>query len=179
MAIELSNLMFTEQGDIVPLDEEENIYNNGITNTLAGNDLIIGTSDFTTHTPGISNGGSIYSGDGDDIIIGINDDSASGIYHLAISNYSASIDTGNGNDIITGISYYEVGAGINSQHTTINTGDGNDVITGIIPSIGTGINSEYTTINTGDGNDAITGTGGSGGISIYGAAASILERTTI
>jgi len=166
MTIQLSTITFTEQDDIVPLDEEEDIYNNGITNTLAGNDLIIGTSDFTTHAPGISNGGSIYSGDGDDKIIGINDDSASGIYHLGISNYSASIDTGNGNDIITGISYREVGAGIESRYGTINTGDGNDVITGIIPSVGTGINSQHTTINTGDGNDAITGTGGQQGISI-------------
>jgi hypothetical protein len=75
MTIELSNITFTEQDDIVPLDEEENIYNNGITNTLAGNDLIIGTSDFTNlfPVPGISNSGSIYTGDGDDIIIGLND----------------------------------------------------------------------------------------------------------
>jgi len=168
MTINLSTITFTEQDDIVPLDEEEDIYNDGndgIINTLAGNDLIIGTSDFTTQGSGISNGGSIYSGDGDDIIIGINDDSTSGAYHVGIYN-RASIDTGNGNDIITGISYSEIGAGIENQYSTINTGDGNDVITGIIPSIGTGINSEYSIINTDDGNDAITGTGGSGGIRI-------------
>ena len=88
MAIELSNLTFTEQEDMFPLDEEEEIYNNGITNTLAGNDLIIGTGDFTNSYPsyGISNIGSIYTGNGDDIIIGLTDHSFSP-YPLVIFNH--------------------------------------------------------------------------------------------
>jgi hypothetical protein len=44
MAIELSNLTFTEQDDIVPLFGVEEIVNTGMANTLAGNDVIIGTS---------------------------------------------------------------------------------------------------------------------------------------
>jgi hypothetical protein len=45
MAIELSNLTFTEQDDIVPLSGVEEILNTGIANTLAGNDSITGTKD--------------------------------------------------------------------------------------------------------------------------------------
>jgi hypothetical protein len=43
MAIELSNLTFTEQDDIVPASGVEEILNTGIANTLAGNDIITGT----------------------------------------------------------------------------------------------------------------------------------------
>jgi len=40
MAIELSNLTFTELEDIVPKSGVEEILNTGIANTLAGNDTI-------------------------------------------------------------------------------------------------------------------------------------------
>ena len=43
MAIELSNITFTDQDDVVPLSGVEEILNTGIANTLAGNDIIIGT----------------------------------------------------------------------------------------------------------------------------------------
>jgi len=43
MAIELSNLTFTEQDDIVPASGVEPILNTGIANTLIGNDQITGT----------------------------------------------------------------------------------------------------------------------------------------
>jgi len=48
MAIELSNITFTEQHDIVPLSGVEEILNTGIANTLAGNDTIIGTKEMRT-----------------------------------------------------------------------------------------------------------------------------------
>jgi len=44
MAIELSNLTFTEQADIVPVSGVERIFNTGIANTLAGDDIINGES---------------------------------------------------------------------------------------------------------------------------------------
>jgi len=77
MVIELSNLTFTEQDDIV-LDSGEEIINTGIANTLAGNDIIIGTKEITTDTPfpdihfngGIFNLDTLNTGDGNDIIIG-------------------------------------------------------------------------------------------------------------
>jgi hypothetical protein len=47
MAIELSNLTFTDQADIVPPSGVEEILNTGIANTLAGNDTITGTSEIT------------------------------------------------------------------------------------------------------------------------------------
>jgi hypothetical protein len=43
MAIELSNIIFTDQDDIVPQSGVEPILNTGIANTLAGNDTITGT----------------------------------------------------------------------------------------------------------------------------------------
>jgi len=43
MVIELSNIIFTEQDDIVPQSGAEQIVNIGIANTLAGNDIINGT----------------------------------------------------------------------------------------------------------------------------------------
>jgi hypothetical protein len=45
MAIELSNLTFTNQADVVPPFGVDEIVNTGVANTLAGNDTItsIGT----------------------------------------------------------------------------------------------------------------------------------------
>jgi hypothetical protein len=68
MAIELSNLMFTEQDDIVPASGVEEIVNTGIANTLAGNDIIIGTSNGSNGIYVIS--GSINTADGNDTITG-------------------------------------------------------------------------------------------------------------
>jgi hypothetical protein len=44
MAIELSNLTFTEQDDVVPASGVDAIVNTGIANTLAGNDIINATN---------------------------------------------------------------------------------------------------------------------------------------
>jgi len=65
MALDLSNLTFTEQDDIVPASGVEEIFNTGITNTLAGNDAITGTG-FT----GIENYSTLNTDDGNDIITG-------------------------------------------------------------------------------------------------------------
>jgi hypothetical protein len=43
MAIELSNIIFTDQDDVVPVSGVEQIVNTGIANTVAGNDIITGT----------------------------------------------------------------------------------------------------------------------------------------
>ena len=43
MAIELSNLTFTDQADVVPVSGVEEISNTGMANTLAGNDRITST----------------------------------------------------------------------------------------------------------------------------------------
>ncbi len=51
MAIELSNLTFTEQDDVVPASGVEEILNTGLANTLAGDDIITGTGKFLTMLP--------------------------------------------------------------------------------------------------------------------------------
>src|SRR4028118_1028297 len=76
MAIELSNLTFTEQDDIVPSSGEEQILNTGIANTLAGNDIIIGTKEISTDAGfqkglnSIFNSGTLNTADGNDLITG-------------------------------------------------------------------------------------------------------------
>jgi hypothetical protein len=115
MAIELSNLTFTEQDDIVPASGVEQIVNTGIANTLAGNDAIIGTKEITTDPPpqnifsSIFNSGTLNTADGNDTITGtvsqIEDPPGEDIappYRSGIYNIG-SIYTGDGNDRITGI----------------------------------------------------------------------------
>jgi hypothetical protein len=67
MAIELSDIIFTDQADFVPLFGTEQIVNTGIANTLAGDDEIYGFGD-----NGIENleGATFNTGDGNDIIAG-------------------------------------------------------------------------------------------------------------
>jgi hypothetical protein len=187
MAIELSNVTFTNQTDVVPPFGVEEISNTGIANTLAGNDILIGTKEITIDTPfqnrfgSIFNSGTLNTADGNDIITGtINRREipyvppyqdypsylfyekyysayASGIYNIG------SISTGHGNDRITGINEAVVALGSGSDYGiyteggTIDTGDGSDTITGTTQR-GTGIYSSNSTINTGDGSDTITGT---------------------
>src|SRR4028119_1805628 len=167
MAIELSNLTFTEQDDIVPSCGVEQIFNTGVTNTLAGDDIITGIINLNDAGwwAGISN--FIYVDSNDDVYpilsTGDGNDTITGIAYaswgsVGIYNERATIDTGDGNDIITGIgdSY-----GILTQIATIDTGNGDDIITAIGGDTGI-ISMVNTTINTGDGNDIITATGGSG-----------------
>jgi hypothetical protein len=139
MAIELSNLTFTEQDDIVPSSGVEQILNTGIANTFAGNDIIIGTStssDF--NTVGINNySGVINTGEGDDILIA----TTTGVFGYGIQNYTHNIYTDDG--------------GI------IKTGAGKDTIIAIGPTYGI---YNFKTIDTGTDNDIITATGGENGI---------------
>jgi len=143
MAIELSSLTFTNQADIVPASGVEQIFNTGIANTLAGDDIITGTTTSTNF--GIRNEGSINTDDGNDIITGTG---YLGIYNTEIG----SIDTGKGNDTITG-NGDNTGIFNPQSGGIIDTGDGNDIITGTAEFgiTNTGI------IDTGNGNDIITG----------------------
>jgi hypothetical protein len=187
MAIELSNLTFTNQADVVPAFGVDEIVNTGVANTLAGNDTItsIGTEynligeptgdgmGFYNIGTGFYNIGTLNTADGNDIITGIHspidpynsiglDIKSYGILHKA-----GTIDTGNGNDIITGISearIYDFSDNNNfgiyiGSNSTIDTGKGNDLITG--RGLDFGI-LNYGTIHTDDGNDLITGTAGDG-----------------
>ena len=71
MAIELSNLTFTDEDDIVPVSGVEEILNTGIANTLGGDDIITSTG----LSFGFINYGTLNSAYGNDIIISIcNDD---------------------------------------------------------------------------------------------------------
>jgi hypothetical protein len=182
MAIELSNLTFTEQDDIVPPSGVEEIVNTGIANTLAGNDIITGTVDRYSipiviygndgerdRITAIYNdtGGIINTDDGNDIITGINQglEGDVGIHSDGIYN-QGTINTGDGNDIITGITQdLEGGVGIfNLPGSIINTGNGNDTIMGmgnVILSTGIAILDE-STLDTGNGNDRISGEGSTG-----------------
>ena len=187
MAIELSNLTFSNQADVVPPFGMEEISNTGIANTLAGNDILIGTKEITIGTPfqnrfgSIFNSGTLNTADGNDIITGIinrreipyvapyEDYPSYLFYEQYYSAYACgiynvgSIYTGEGNDRITGVNeaVSSIGSGsdygIYSEGGTIDTGGGNDIITGITQK-GRGIYSLNSTINTGDGNDTITAT---------------------
>jgi len=184
MTIELSNLTFTNRADIVPASGVEQIFNTGIANTLAGNDTITGTANslstvvdlngfpdgFPRIIPGIYNdiGGTINTGNGDDIITGISPGREgilpdNGDYGYGIIN-RGTIDTGNGNDIITGIGQGPMGlSGIISTESEgiINTGDGDDTIIGTGLTGGTIIAND-TIFDTGKGNDIIVGNGSIG-----------------
>jgi hypothetical protein len=164
MAISLSNVIFTDQDDIIPPSGVEPIYVPAYTtiNTLAGDDII--------------NGGNNIS-----IDIDIPPDNSDGF-----RNILGTLNTNSGNDLITGthqISYGGSGGyglvnrgnfwGDETGFATINMGDGNDTITGISRkndpndptySFGSGLDNVVATIDTGDGNDIITGIGLSHGI---------------
>jgi hypothetical protein len=187
MAIELSNLTFTNQDDVIPAFGVEEILNTGTANTLAGNDRLTGTKEITIDTPfqnrfgSIFNSGTLNTADGNDILTGIinrreipfvppyEDYPAYLFYGKYYSAYACgiynvgSIYTGEGNDRITGVneavSSNGSGSdyGIYSEGGTIDTGGGNDIITGITQE-GMGIKSLNSTINTGDGSDTIMGT---------------------
>jgi hypothetical protein len=169
MAIDLSNIMFSDQNDIVPLSGMEEIVNTGIANSLAGNDVITGNGGWNA---GFWNTGTFNTDDGNDIITGINTN------YYGIFNSAGTLGTGEGNDTITGIGYLgifnggriDTGNGENSiicQGTLINhgevfLGDNNDLLTANVDSLTGAYGIEnYTIIDTGDGNDTITTTGGS------------------
>jgi hypothetical protein len=169
MAIDLSNIIFSEQDDVVPLSGTEEIVNTGIANALGGNDVITGSSEWE---PGFFNTGIFNTDDGNDIITGINTRFSFGI----INSFDTILGTGQGNDTITSIGFILNGGRIDtgnaedsiiSQGTFINRGevflgDGNDLFTANVDILTGAYGIEnYTIIDTGEGNDMITTTGGS------------------
>jgi hypothetical protein len=173
MAIELSTITFTEQDDVVPVSGVEKIFNTGITNTLAGNDIITGDSGNNSSTSpnrfsGVTNTGTLNTNGGNDRLTGIfNDQNTNFFAGFGIDNREGTINMGDGNDTITGIvNINRRGVGIWYAGGTIDTGDGNDVITGISP-IGSAIaGGPNGILNTGTGNDTIMGTSFTSGAGI-------------
>jgi len=183
MAIELSNITFTDEDDIVPASGVERIFNTGIANTLAGDDIINGESGNAFPSSGppehgaIFNTGTLNTDGGNDRITGIyNDQSnirprANGIYNL-----EGIIDTGDGNDIIMSFinSLDNSVVGILNEKSIIDMGDGDDTISSIdnttnrfIFDYTFGIYSVSSTLNTGNGDDLITGNATESGIYIF------------
>jgi hypothetical protein len=145
--VELSNIIFTDQDDIVPPLGEEIITNTGIANTLGGNDRITGTATpDLLNSNGITNISTLNTADGNDMITGTGSGRNSGIFNLGF------IDTGDDNDEIAGITT-GTGDGITNVSSAIDTGNGNDVIIG--RSTSDGIYNDAATINTGNGDDVI------------------------
>jgi len=176
MAIELSNVTFTEQDDVVPASGVEKILNTGIANTLAGDDIINGESGNLIPTSGpqenvaILNTGTLNTDGGSDRITGTyNDQSNIRIYRgYGIYNVKGVIDTGDGNDIFMGLININSSdsnvSGIYNVEGVIDTGEGDDTIIGTDNSTegdfwSYGFYNESGTLNTGNGNDLITGNG--------------------
>ena len=171
MVIDLSNIIFSDQDDVVPLSGMERIVNTGIANSLGGNDVITGT-----RTPeweeGFMNTGTFNTDSGNDIITG------TGNYGI-VNDYGATLGTGQGNDIIQGneiaslsslgiLNSGKVDTGngedsIISQGRLINfgevfLGDNNDLLIANAESRDFAI-ANRGIIDTGDGSDMITSTG--------------------
>ena len=178
MAIELSNLTFTEQDDIVPASGVEQIVNTGIANTLAGEEIITGTAIRGIGPPGIYNTvyglynrGTLNTDDDNDIIMGICSEAEGNfndeVNYFGFSNDKGIIDTGDGNDTIIGtnnITPYITNGGSTfnsmgfwSYSGIVKTGNGDDILMGTGQTIG--FSNYYSTLDTGNGNDMITGTG--------------------
>jgi hypothetical protein len=166
MAVELSNITFTDQADVFPASGVEAILNTGIANILAGDDIITGTGGIYS----ILNAGTLNTADGNDTITGI-----SQVGRGIVNYYGSTINTGRGDDIITGTGVLGLTNGVfhsttsyileNHDITTylslIDTGEGNDIITGIGINGNLGLHNDiFSYINTGEGNDIITGIGG-------------------
>jgi len=135
MAIELSNLTFTDEDDIVPVSGVEEIVNTGIANTLAGDDIITGVRAQTRYS--IFNSGTLYTAEGNDIITGVfnpTNNYTLGEYYGIFNDRGGSIDTGDGNDIINGNTTSGTGYAI-ANYGSINTGNDNDTIIATVYSI--------------------------------------------
>ncbi len=169
MAIELSDLMFTEQDDIVPESGVAQILNTYIANTLAGNDIIngssIGNNYYDSLGFGFKNVGVLNTDDGNDAITGITSENPFIYNNYGLVN-EGTLNAGEGNDVITGSGYYIRTGYYNGIYNsgTLNAGEGDDRITGF----GNGENGLVNegTLNTEDGNDIITASGQFKGIFI-------------
>jgi hypothetical protein len=173
--------------DTPPQNRFGSIFNSGTLNTADGSDIITGTINrreipfippdqdydyyifydnyYSAYAAGIYNIGSIYTGEDDDRITGINEAVSSFGYDYGIYAEGGTIDTGDGNDIITGIT--QKGKGIYSSNSNINTGDGNDTITASTLDFYGLYIQDTGGIDTGKGNDIITGTASFSGIFNY------------
>ncbi|MEG4505639.1 hypothetical protein QUA81_20185 [Microcoleus sp. F6_B4] len=185
MAIELSGISFPEKGDlVVGVPGEEDILNNGFTNTLTGKDLTLGNSENSinstpTRISGFYNSGTFNASDSNGLIVAAADygDLIPDTYEYTVSGIhnTGTLNTGEGNDLILGIRYQEKyrsrdrdSNGIFNEGGTIATGGGDDIITGIAQgflSVGIEHGSNNPNlqspivIKTGNGNDTIAGTG--------------------
>jgi hypothetical protein len=118
MEIELSNLTFTDEDDVVPTFGVEELFSNsGIANTLAGNDRITGVGAGWGFSIFNSGYGTLITGEGNDTITGTG-------YFSSIVNHGT-LNTEEDNDIITvtGVS------GNLANYGTLNMGEGDDTIT--------------------------------------------------
>jgi hypothetical protein len=166
MVIDLSNIIFSDQDDVVPLSGMEEIVNTGIANALGGNDVITGNVEWGY---GFMNAGTFNTDDGNDIITG------TGGYYGIFNLSNSILGTGQGNDTITGIGAlgflnggridtgngedFIIAQGGITNRGEIFLGDSNDLlITNVNPRHGDGIEN-YTIIDTGDGNDTIINNG--------------------
>lgn len=163
MAIELSDLTFTEQDDIVPESGNAQILSSSndshTVNTLAGNDRITGSSIGNNYYDvlgyGFKNEGELNTDDGDDVITGITSENSFIDNNYGFVNVDI-LNTGRGNDAIFGSGYYIRTGYYNGIYNsgTLNVGEGDDRIDGYG-------NGDYGlvnngTLNTEDGNDIIT-----------------------
>jgi hypothetical protein len=170
MEIELSDITFTEQDDVVPASGVEEIVNTGVANTFTGNDKIIGTGEtlrailfYSLYTVGIYNksNGTIYTDNGDDEITGYGN---IGIYNES----NGTINTGNGRDKITGYGSQTDSSAL--DHTgvlnegIINTDSGDDTISGYATGDYPGGVVNVGSIDAGNGDDIIMGDGLTGGV---------------
>ena len=141
---------WTNEADIVDLDDKIVVYRDVVANTLGGDDVLIGSSELEV---GIKNFGTIQTVEGNDAITG-----NGGIAGIVNGRFGT-ITTGEDDDVITGS---DALIGIENLGM-IKTGDGNDIITGSGSSFGI---SNFGTIETGDGSDTIDAF--SGGFSGFG-----------
>ena len=161
----LSDIIFTEQDDIVPPSGQYGqIFNIYIANALGGNDSITGTisDDVPYYDPdnysGFINWGLLNTDDGSDIITGT---LTYGRHSQRPAGYNiinfGTLNTGEGNDMINGSyrngGYFPWYSGIYNSGT-LNAGEGDDTIT----ALGIGLDGfvNYGTLNTEGGNDIIT-----------------------
>ena len=130
---------WTNEADIVDLDDKIVVYRDVVANTLGGDDVLIGTSELGV---GIKNFGTIQTVEGKDTITG-----NGGIAGIVNGRFGT-ITTGEDDDDITGS---DALIGIENLGL-IKTGDGRDIITGSGSKSGI---SNFGTIETGDGSDTI------------------------
>ena len=183
--LDLYDVTFTDQDDIVPLSGKAIITNDlpFIVNTLAGNDIINADNEINDdfYYPGaypnrvaFYNQATLNTAEGNDEITGVVSQNTDFPWeHHGILNEPGNylregrIDTGDGNDILFGIVQPGIyGNGISNKGGTIDTGDGDDKIIAISYTAGALV-IEQGTISTGDGQDKVSGVSPTYGIFLH------------